>query len=70
MNLTSELLMSWISQQTIKDVRRLLGMVIFLSKFIPKVSKVIAPLKELLKYDMNFQWSFEQNKAFKLFLNY
>lgn len=46
------------------DIRRLLGMVNFLSKFLPNISKLTAPLRELLKNSVEFQWSWEQEKAF------
>lgn len=48
-----------------KDVRRFLGMVNFLSKFIPNVSQVTAPLRELVKHDVDFHWLGEQEQAFK-----
>lgn len=47
------------------DVRRLLGMLNFLSKFIPNLSKVTAPLRNLLKNDVEFSWDCEQELAFK-----
>ena len=52
--------------QNKKDVRRLLGMINFLSKFIPNVSKITAPLRELLKNNVDFYWSFEQEQAFQM----
>ncbi|GBN77551.1 Retrovirus-related Pol polyprotein from transposon opus [Araneus ventricosus] len=41
------------------DIKRLLGMVNFLSKFIPNVSAVTSPLRVLLKKDIEFQWNHE-----------
>ncbi|GBN51254.1 Retrovirus-related Pol polyprotein from transposon 17.6 [Araneus ventricosus] len=47
------------------DIKRLLGMVNFLSKFIPNVSAVTSPLRVLLKKDMEFQWNHEQETSFE-----
>ena len=44
-------------------VRRLLGMVNFLSNHIPNVSSITAPLRDLVKNDVHFQWGPEQDKA-------
>ena len=37
-----------------QDVQRLLGMVNFIAKFVPKVSDVTAPLRELIKKNVAF----------------
>ena len=50
---------------TKKDVERLLGTVNYLAKFVPNLSSVTAPIRELLRKDTEFQWSHEQDKAFK-----
>lgn len=47
------------------DVRRFLGMVNFLSKFIPNVSQITAPLRELLKNSVDFVWAWEHDQAFE-----
>ncbi|GBL84994.1 Retrovirus-related Pol polyprotein from transposon 17.6 [Araneus ventricosus] len=47
------------------DIKRLLGMVNFLSKFIPNVSAVTSPLRVLLKKDIEFQWNHEQETSFE-----
>ena len=40
------------------SVRRLLGIMInFLAPHIPDMAKMLAPLRELLKADMYFQWN-------------
>lgn len=44
-------------------VRRLLGMVNFLANHIPNVSSITAPLRDLVKNDVHFQWGPEQDKA-------
>ncbi|GBN22426.1 Transposon Ty3-G Gag-Pol polyprotein [Araneus ventricosus] len=46
------------------EVRRLLGMVNFLSKFIPNLSQITAPLRELIKQNIEFRWENEHTVAF------
>ena len=51
---------------TDKDgVRRFLGMVQYVSKFIPRLSEVDAPLRVLLKEDNDFKWEYEQESSFQ-----
>ena len=45
------------------DVRRLLGMINFLASHIPNMSTTTAPLRELLKADIHFQWDSQQEVA-------
>ena len=45
-------------------VRRFLGFVTYLSKFIPNLSEVDAPLRQLLKSDVEFRWQPAQQQAF------
>ncbi|GBN06265.1 Transposon Tf2-8 polyprotein [Araneus ventricosus] len=47
------------------EVRRLLGMINFLSKFIPNVSKVTAPLREIIHEYVEFNWGKEQEMSFE-----
>lgn len=47
-----------------KDLQRFLGMTNYLSKFIPHYSTITAPLRELLKNDILFQWNLSHDKAF------
>lgn len=47
-----------------QEVRRLLGMINYLSKFMPNVSKVTAPLRHLIKNNVDFNWSFEHEESF------
>ncbi|GBN11898.1 Transposon Ty3-I Gag-Pol polyprotein [Araneus ventricosus] len=47
------------------EVRRLLGMINFLSKFIPNVSKVTAPLREIIHENVEFNWGKEQEMSFE-----
>ncbi|GFT10871.1 transposon Tf2-6 polyprotein [Nephila pilipes] len=46
------------------EVRRLLGIVNFLSKFIPNVSEVTAPLREIIHENVEFNWGKEQELSF------
>ncbi|XP_054723301.1 uncharacterized protein K02A2.6-like [Uloborus diversus] len=39
-----------------KELQRILGMINYLRQFIPQVSTLTAPLRELLKQDTNWQW--------------
>lgn len=38
------------------DVRRLLGMVTYVGKFLPKLAQLTEPLRRLLKNDYDFYW--------------
>ena len=48
-----------------KGVERLLGTVNYLGKFIPNLATVTEPIRMLLRKDVEFQWSHEQDKAFE-----
>ncbi|XP_013396158.1 uncharacterized protein K02A2.6-like [Lingula anatina] len=51
---------------TDKDgVRRILGLIQYLAKFIPNLSQVDAPLRALLKNDVSFKWEHEQQASFE-----
>ena len=45
------------------SVRRLLGMINFLAAHIPNMSTITAPVRDLLKSDVDFQWNPEQVHA-------
>ena len=47
-----------------KGVGRLLGRVNYLAKFIPSMSTITKPIRDLLKPDVLFSWDTEQTKAF------
>lgn len=49
-----------------KAVERLLGMITYVSKFIPNVTEITAPLRELIKKDINFNWDKRHENAFKM----
>ena len=45
------------------ETRRLLGMITYLSKFIPQLSEVTQPLREITKQDHQFLWSSQHEKS-------
>ena len=47
-----------------KGVQRFLGMVRFLSQFVPNMSQMTAPLRNLLKEDVVWEWTPEAEMAF------
>ena len=47
-----------------KGVQRLLGMVTYLARYIPNLSTITKPIRQLLNKKNLFEWSFEQEKAF------
>ena len=48
-----------------EDFRRFIGLIQYLSKFIPNLSDLDASLRILLKSDLEFQWNHEQKKGFQ-----
>lgn len=48
-----------------EEVRRFLGMVQYLSKFLPDMSTVDAPLREVIKNDVDFYWLEAQQASFQ-----
>lgn len=50
-----------------KDVQRFLGILTYLSKFIPNLSQLSSPLRSIIKKNVHFEWSEEQEKCFKNF---
>ena len=46
-----------------QDLRRLLGMVNYLSHYIPNMSEITAPLRSLLKKDVQWSWHDEHRKS-------
>lgn len=47
-----------------KDILRLLGLAKYLSKYIPNLSAVTAPLRKLTSDKVNFEWNEDCDKAF------
>lgn len=50
--------------ECVDDVRRWLGMVNYVAKFIPKLSQKTSPLRELLNHDVAWHWDEPQKCAF------
>lgn len=48
-----------------KSLIRLLGMIAYVSKFIPNCSALTDPLRKLCKNEAHWWWSFEQQQAFE-----
>jgi transposase InsO family protein len=51
--------------QCVEDVRRLLGVATYISKFIPRFSAKTAVLRRLLRADMAFEWTQEHTEALR-----
>ena len=51
------------SPQNKKDLMRFLGMVTYLTKFIPNMSEVTSPLRSLLEKDCEWQWMPHHERA-------
>ncbi|XP_008189883.1 uncharacterized protein LOC103311865 [Acyrthosiphon pisum] len=49
-----------------KDLERFLGMMTYVQKFVPNMSQLAVPLRELLKKDCNWYWGETQIKAFNV----
>uniref|UniRef100_A0A3Q3K885 ribonuclease H n=1 Tax=Monopterus albus TaxID=43700 RepID=A0A3Q3K885_MONAL len=50
--------------QNVSELRRLLGMVNYLGRYLPNLSTVLQPLNELLKLDREWCWGPQQSRAF------
>ena len=48
----------------VEELRRYLGMVNYLAKFLPHMTDVIYPLRNLTKHDVSWTWSDSQQDAF------
>nr|KYP60256.1 Retrovirus-related Pol polyprotein from transposon 17.6 [Cajanus cajan] len=58
------------SSQTVKDVQRLAGRLVSLSRFIPKLADKAGPIFTLLRKPKNFEWTNQCEEAFKSFKNF
>lgn len=52
------------SPQTKEELRSFLGLVTYVSKFIPDLATVNSPLRNLLKQDSPYEWKTEHQKSF------
>lgn len=53
------------SPQNKKELQTFLGFITYLQKFLPHMSEVSAPLRILLKKDVQWHWELEQDESFK-----
>nr|KYP52486.1 Retrovirus-related Pol polyprotein from transposon 297 family [Cajanus cajan] len=58
------------SPQTVKEVQRLSGRLVSLSRFIPKLAEKAGPIFTLLKKPKNFLWTYQCEEAFQSFKNF
>ena len=54
-----------LSPEDKKGIERMLGIVNYLAKFVPNMSTITKPIRELLRGDVEFQWGEAQEKAFQ-----
>jgi len=47
-----------------EELQRFLGILTYLSKFIPNLSHIAAPLQNLLEKDVKWHWQDDQIKSF------
>nr|KYP59574.1 Retrotransposable element Tf2 [Cajanus cajan] len=58
------------SPQTVKEVQRLAGRLVSLSRFIPKLAEKVGPIFTLLKKPKGFLWTDQCEEAFKSFKSF
>ena len=51
--------------ENVKELQKFLGMVNFWSSFVPKMSEISAPLRNLLKKDVYWEWECDHKRAFE-----
>ena len=51
--------------EDITAVQRLVGVVTYLSKFVPRLTEITGPLRDLTRQDTDWTWGPAQKKAFK-----
>ena len=55
-----------LAPETIRDLRRFLGMINYVGKFIPNHTTVLKPLQDLTKKEVSWTWSESQQSAFNM----
>jgi hypothetical protein len=58
-------ILEWKPPTTVHQVRSFLGLVGYYRRFIPDFSKLVKPIRSLLKNDTKFNWSSICNEAFE-----
>ena len=56
------------TSENVKDLQRFLGMVCYLSKFVPRLSELSLPLQHLLHVDVPWTWDGVCQRAFQIML--
>ena len=51
--------------EDVAGVQRILGMVRYLSKFLPRLSDITKPLRDLTRQDVGWHWDEPQERAFE-----
>ena len=51
--------------ENVKELQKFLGMVNFWSSFVPKMSEISVPLRNLLKKDVYWEWECDHKRAFE-----
>lgn len=51
--------------KNVSEVRSLLGMTNYIGRFIPNYSTITAPLRDLTKNNVNFEWGKNQQESFE-----
>ena len=59
------IIVSWPTPEKVIDIHRFIGMSGYYRKHVKDFSKVAAPLYNLFKQDVKWNWSDESNQAFK-----
>ena len=60
----TEAIMNMPSLKNKEELQRFLGMLTYLSKFIPNLSHVVAPSRTLLEKDVDWHWQNDQAKSY------
>lgn len=61
----TEVLKSFRTPVNAEELRSFLGMVTYVGRFLPDLATVTAPLRELIRKDVIFEWRGEQDEAFE-----
>ena len=59
-----EAILQMTKPEDVQGVRRILGMTNYLAKFLPKLSDVSEPLRQLTRKEREFHWSGVHDRAF------
>jgi len=59
-----ERVLSWLVPQTVKDVRKFLGLANYYRRFIKDFARVARPINVLMRKNKKWRWGKEQQKAF------